>query len=71
MFFNGVVFSHNYIFVLFVTKLKIYLWLTIDLTQSILLEINVAARAILHSTEDGKDPSCGLGPPTHSWGFLV
>jgi hypothetical protein len=30
------------------------------------VKINAAARAILR--EDGKDPSCDLGPPVHSWG---
>jgi hypothetical protein len=30
------------------------------------VKINAAARAILQ--EDGKDPSCDLGPPVHSWG---
>jgi hypothetical protein len=30
------------------------------------VKINAVARAILR--EDGKDPSCDLGPPVHSWG---
>jgi hypothetical protein len=30
------------------------------------VKINAAARSILR--EDGKDPSCDLGPPVHSWG---
>jgi hypothetical protein len=31
-----------------------------------IVKINAAARAIL--LEDGKDRSCDLGPPVHSWG---